>query len=117
MRKPKFASDQEETDIKAELYKGYIIIKNLYRPYSALGMIGGIYAISLNTYTDIMREVLNLVDGDKLKLNDIDMMFIVVNAIRKGDYNPPNGLIRYQFLEILLRIALKKYYIAGIVQN
>ncbi len=77
-------------------------------------MIGGIFAISLNTYTDLMREVLALVDTN-LKLNDIDMLFIVVNAVRKGDYNPPNGLVRYQFLEILMRVALKKYYVGGVV--
>ena len=44
------------------MFKGYPFIKNLYRPYSALGKIGSIFAIGLNTYTDIMREVLDLVD-------------------------------------------------------
>ncbi len=58
-------------------------------------MIGNIYAIGLNTYTDLLRENLNLVDNETLKLNDIDMLFIVVNSIRKGNFNPSNGLVRY----------------------
>ena len=117
MRKPKFESYHEESKIKDLLWSAYEIVKNIYRPYSALGMINGIYSISLNTYTELVREVLNLVDGETLKLNDIDMLFIVVNAVRKGDFNPPNGLIRYQFLEILLRIALKKYHISSLYSS
>lgn len=117
MRKPKFENAQAELEIKNELSRGYNIIKNLYRPMSALGMVGSVFSIGLNVYTELLRENLALVDGESLKLNDIDMLFIVVNSIRKGEYNPANGLVRYQFLEILMRLALKKYYISGLTGN
>ncbi|CDW85738.1 UNKNOWN [Stylonychia lemnae] len=113
IRKPKFDDAEEEFRVKQELYHGYKLIKNLYRPYSALGKIGNIFAIGLNTYTDIMREVLDLVDQEHLKLNDTDMFFIIVNSIKKGEINPANGLVRYQFLEIMMRVALKKYHSSG----
>ena len=76
-------------------------------------MLGNVYSIGLNVYTELLRENLGLVDGETLKLNEIDMLFIVVNSIRKGEYNPANGLVRYQFLEILMRIAFKKFLSNG----
>lgn len=62
MRIPKIDNIDEETKIKEDLYRGYKIIKNIYKPYSALGKIGNIFSIGLNTYTDLMRDILNLVD-------------------------------------------------------
>jgi len=45
------------------------------------------------------------------------MFFIIVNSIRKGDINPANGLVRYQFLEIFLRVAIKKYHQSGVCKS
>lgn len=95
MRKPKFENDVEEHLVRNELYKGYKIIKNMYRPHSALGAVGSIFSIGLNAYTDILRDNLNIVDNENLKLTDVDMMFIMVNSIKKGIFNPANGLIRF----------------------
>jgi hypothetical protein len=81
----------------------------MYKPYSSIGMVGSIFSIGLNTYTELAREVLDLVDGEQIKLLDIDMMFILVNQGKKSEFIPANGLVRYQFLEILLRLSLKKY--------
>lgn len=88
-------------------------MKYLYRPTSALGMVGNIFSIGLNTYTEFLRDTLNLVDNETLKLNDTDMLFISVNQSRKGEFNPANGLVRYQLLEVLIKIALKKYAVNG----
>lgn len=72
-------------------------------------MTGYIFAIGFNTYIELVRDEFNLVDGDVIRLPDIDMLFITVKANKKGDLIPSNALVRFQILEILMRIAFKKY--------
>jgi hypothetical protein len=43
-------------------------------------------------------------------VSDADRFFITVNSGKKGPLIPANALIRFQFLEIFLRMALKKYF-------
>ncbi len=43
-------------------------------------------------------------------MSDADRFFITVNSGKKGPLIPANALIRFQFLEIFLRMALKKYF-------
>lgn len=46
-----------------------------------------------------------------MKLSDIDFEFIVTKAgAKKTEMNPERWLIRYQFMEIFVRIALHKYH-------
>lgn len=44
-------------------------------------------------------------------MEDCDRIFIAVNSAQKGSYsqNPQKSLVRYEFLETLVRCALKKY--------
>ena len=35
----------------------------------------------------------------------------------KGEFIPPNDLVRFQLLEYLLRCAIKKYYESEVVEN
>ena len=56
-----------------------------------------------------------MIDGENLKQADADRLFITVNAGTKVK-NPlisANALIRYQFMEILLRLAIKFYFETG----
>jgi hypothetical protein len=46
-------------------------------------------------------------------VSDADRFFITVNSGKKGPLIPANALIRFQFLEIFLRMALKKYFESG----
>ena len=53
----------------------------------------------------------NLVDGKDLKFSDVDFEFIATKAGNKNVLlNPERWLVRYQLMEIFVRIALHKYY-------
>jgi hypothetical protein len=52
----------------------------------------------MNQIMVFMNEVLDCVDQaktGKLRMSDIDRMFITVNANRSGPTNPSNALVRY----------------------
>ena len=60
-------------------------------------MVGSIPAIGWNTFTEFVNNVLNVIDKDKLKLDDCDRLFISVNAnsTKKGSLIPANSLVRF----------------------
>ena len=52
-----------------------------------------------------------MVDGELLKLADLDLEFISTNAgIKNQALNPDRALVRYQVMEVLVRIAIQKYF-------
>lgn len=50
-------------------------------------------------------------------MSDIDRMFITVNANRSGPTNPSNALVRFQFMEFIIRCAIEKYFASGKVET
>jgi hypothetical protein len=50
-------------------------------------------------------------------MSDVDRMFITVNANRSGPTNPSNALVRYQFMEFIIRCAIEKYFASGKVET
>jgi len=53
-----------------------------------------------------------------MKLSDIDFEFIVTKSgYKKSEMNPERWLVRYQFMEIFVRIALHKYHKSKIVET
>ena len=63
-------------------------------------------------FNEIISAV-SLVDANSLKLADIDVEFIATNVGgHKGKLkhmNPERHLCRYEFVEIIVRLALTKY--------
>ena len=54
---------------------------------------------------------MKIIDNTGLKLADADRIFIKCTAgVKKSAFMPGKALARYQFLEILLRIAIYKYF-------
>jgi len=81
--------------VKQILREAYPMIKEAYKIYAGYGMVGGIFSVALNTYTDFVKDVLKLVDGEHLKLPDADRFFITVNSFKKGPLIPANALVRF----------------------
>jgi hypothetical protein len=78
--------------------------------------------IGSNALTDIVFNCPGLLDRANLNLSKVDLQFVGTNASRvqikglaviKGT-NPDRFLIRYQFLEILVRLARERHFIPGI---
>ena len=63
-----------------------------------------------------MQE-LDLIDNHNFKQADADRMFININTVKgqnaeaegRKALNPANSLIRYQLMELLIRVAMVKY--------
>ena len=79
-------------------------------------MGGQIPSIPFNAYTDIVAKQLNLVDNKVVKYAESDTLFLTVNGNKKTPLNPANALVRFQFLEILIRLGLKRYYDCKLLQ-
>jgi len=57
-----------DTDVKEELRKVYPKLREIYKRLAGLGIIGNIYAITLNIYTEFIKDDLGLIDGECLQL-------------------------------------------------
>ena len=101
---------EEEKEIKLVFKKHYWIIKEIFKYQSAIGTSVGStpFAIPLNVYTDFIRNA-GVIDGKEMSISESDTLHITINKRTKvTPLIPGNALVRYQFLEILLRIGLKR---------
>lgn len=59
-----------------------------------------------------MIQRTKLLEGGKIKFSDIDRLFIATNFNPNetaSDNNPLKALVRYEFMEMLVRLAHEKY--------
>eukprot|EP00359_Climacostomum_virens_P001679 CAMPEP_0204897674 /NCGR_PEP_ID=MMETSP1397-20131031/869_1 /ASSEMBLY_ACC=CAM_ASM_000891 /TAXON_ID=49980 /ORGANISM="Climacostomum Climacostomum virens, Strain Stock W-24" /LENGTH=860 /DNA_ID=CAMNT_0052065451 /DNA_START=87 /DNA_END=2668 /DNA_ORIENTATION=+ len=115
---PKLIKDEAELSaVKEILRTQYKYIKECYKFFSAIGSTGGIFSVGLNAYTDFVSQC-GLLDSNFL-LADLDFMIksTLYNEVKNNPLNPANALVRYEFLEIIVRIALDKYYRKKIVDT
>ena len=117
MKFPKM-TDEEQNELKEELRKGYKVFKIAYKYLSGIATgSGGVFSIPLNAYTDFVKQI-DLVNGKDIRFAESDTQFLTMNKRSKNSYlNPGVALIRFQFLEILVRLALKRYEETGITNN
>jgi NLR family CARD domain-containing protein 3 len=114
---PKLVKDPLELiKVKDIISKKYPILKEIYKYYSSLSPAGDIWSIGQLVFTDICNES-KMIDNT-FRLADID--FHLKGALYQEVRNPrspPNSLVRFQFMEILFRIALDKYFKTGICSS
>jgi len=106
-------------NVREILHSVYKQLKDCYKYYAAVGAPSDIWSIPLNTYTDFCSSS-GIIDGKVLKLSDFDRIFIATytkSDKEKNHRNPDRALVRYQFLEGLLRIAEQKYLGSGQVST
>eukprot|EP00347_Sterkiella_histriomuscorum_P007316 403349416 len=104
-------NEQERIKIKKLLWNYYKGLRECYKYYAGVSPANGVFSIGQN----VMREVItqsNMIDGKLCKLADIDVECIAVNAFSKVDsaFNPDRQLVRYELMEVIVRIAIHKYY-------
>ena len=94
------------------LWANYKALKETYKFFASYNPSGDVWSISSNPLTDFVNQA-GLVDGKTLKLSDVDLKFIATcsSALEwKGNFrNPERALVRFQFLEFLVRLAEDKY--------
>lgn len=105
-----------ESDVKEKMRSIYPMIRQIYRRLAATGLAGSTFGIGWNVYREFITQTLKLADHQTLKPEDCDRLFIAVNVNKGGaqttsnEFNSEKSLVRHEFLEILLRIAVKKYF-------
>ena len=78
-------------------------------------MQGNLFCVSQNSFSEFINQT-GIVDYKLTKLSDIDLKFISTKSQGKEhnvNKNPERALIRYQFMETLVRIAEDRYINAG----
>lgn len=107
--KPKFNNQTDLDNVKAELKKHYWTIRDSFKYYASISSSTGsvTFALTLNSYTDYLKQA-GVYKQKTVGFTDTDTMFFTINKREKpSNLNPGNAIIRYQFLEIMLRIGLK----------
>lgn len=101
--------DTEIDEVKEVLRGYYPYLFTAFKFYASTLIGASIPSISMNAFAEFIQST-TILDG-KIKNNDIDLNFISTNG---KDVNYPNvyekALVRYQFMEVLVRVAMDKYF-------
>ena len=84
-----------------------------YKYLSAINPSGKYWSIGTNVFSETIFACNKFVDYISLKHTDVDLEFIATKASGSAigwPTNPERQLIRYQFLEIFVRLALAKFH-------
>lgn len=107
----------EQAKIKSFLKTHYRLMRECYRYYAGANPCGIIPCIGQNAFHELVSAT-GIIDHAILKLSDIDFEFIVTKSgSPKLEMNPERWLVRYQFMEIFVRIAFHKYYKSKLVET
>jgi hypothetical protein len=121
MKVPKLKGTTDR-DLKERIRQQYPFIRELYKRLSGTGIKGSLFSIGWNVFRDFMIHTIDFTSDNKFKREDCDRLFIGVNASSKGkgektENNSDKSLCRNEFLEIIIRSAMKKYCENGELEN
>jgi hypothetical protein len=109
---PRVIKKEEEIAKVKEILRGiYKQYKETYKYYAGSSPIGDTWAITQLGFNDFVNE-LNLVDNKTLKTSDVDIKFVATTSsseFKSSTRNPERGLIRYQLMEAMVRLADEKF--------
>ena len=108
---------EDHLAVLLELIPHAVLLRELFQFYAFQGDGGDAFTISLNEITQFANDF-ELFDRTKhvYGLAQLDLAFTACNVEIKGaegnDENPNRELQRYEFIEMLVRIALSKYSVS-----
>jgi hypothetical protein len=65
--------------------------------------------IGINVFSEVVSQMNGFVDGKNFVLSDLDLEFISTNANGKGKHNPERMLVRHNWIEIFVRLAITRF--------
>ena len=94
----------------------YGLIREAYKHLACVAPAGNMPSIGMNVLTELMLKCNDFVDYKYTKLSDVDLAFVATNAFGAKKYpfraevviNPERQIVRYQFFEILMRLAIER---------
>lgn len=102
------------------LSDNYKYIKEAYKYYAGVDPPRDVFCIGNNTFTEMINtECDGLVDKKTLNLADLDLEFVATNAggANNNPMNPSKWLVRHNWSEIFVRIAITKYFKSGLTSS
>lgn len=93
----------------------YEVICHIFNYYATMGD-GDCFAIKGNAYLEFLEQTrIPDATNPKCGMKDLDTIFVVTNVVEdmrsaESQVNLARALMRFEFLEILVRIALAKYH-------
>lgn len=86
-----------------------MVRKETFKYYSALGRTEYMFTVNKITLSDFIAHKIFLYDGDHL--TEMDITFSTVKGRPKAaKFQPRTALVRFEFMELLFRLALKRYF-------
>jgi hypothetical protein len=110
--------EEEMKEVKAVLWNCYSIVMDAFEFYSVMGTsLTQAYTIQSNAFNDFVDDC-KITDMATCKRKDIDTIFIVANLeedkqSKTNKVNDDRALMRFEFLECVVRIAIAKYLKSG----
>ena len=109
--KPSFKDEEELEEVKMALKDNYWLIREVYKYNASYGTPAGNtpFAVSMNQYFYFWRQA-KLLKNKSIIASELDTLFLMMNKrYQWTPLNPGTSIIRYQFLEVIMRIGLKKW--------
>jgi len=111
--------DQKDREQSRKFLKAnYKVLRDAYKLTAGQSSEGhSIMSITLNFFSVLMQSCSDFVDNKTLKISDLDLGFIAVKAADmtvQSKLVPMKELIRYNFLEVQIRLAQQKYIKSGL---
>lgn len=114
-------SNEEEEELRAFLKENYSKIKETYHYLAALDTKGNLLCVTQNVFSEFIKQI-NLIDPNFLKFSDIDIIYLstyVPMLKLNKDIESLTGrfLIRFQFMDVLIRLANDRFVKSGAEKN
>lgn len=111
--------DGEAAKVKAYLKSQYKYIREAYKYYSGVSPQGRMPCMMSGTIGEMFSNCPDFLDGKSIKISDIDLQVIACNGGRKSNnwLSPNNALVRFQILEVLVRLSVDKYIKTNVCQT
>ena len=114
--------EEEMKEVRQVLWSCYSTIMDAFEFYSVMGTsVTQAYSIGLNAFSDFVDDC-KIVDKATCSRKDIDTIFIVANLeedkqSKTNKANDDRALMRFEFLDCVVRIAIAKYLKSGVTND
>ena len=96
--------------MKSFLKSVYPKFREAYKSISGVDPMLTLTCIGTTAFTDVVNALPGFIDGKNINLADLDLEFISTNSGgRGGARNPQNKLVRHNWMEVFVRLAVTRF--------
>ena len=113
-------SSDEVQEVEQVLWEHHNLIYHIFDYYATLGSSTDIFHIDFNAYQAWIKKCHVAVKNSKTcSMSQLDQLFALVNAsgLRGDKFNKDKAINRYEWLQLLVRIAICRYVLPRIIPD